>query len=214
MAGLRPPAAQSQSQPVEGEGEGELFPAPGRICAPSPPPNPAVTAAHPGTRHTTLLTAALGRRLVAAGELRDDDARTALHAAAAAHIGVEGMTAQEVTSTIDDGLRHGRQRPAACTPENSPGRDGVAAANERRPHPHGPAVRPWVRAPGAAAVPARRSPMSATAPCRPQPHVGRSPWSSQCSTNPMDGFGRNSPAGRSVVTGSGPTRPATCDAGK
>ena len=130
---------------------------------------PAVTAAHPGTRHTTLLTAALGRRLVAAGEVSDDDARTALHAAAAAHIGVEGMTAQEVTSTIDDGLRHG-----ANVPPPAPLRSHPAATASRRQSSEGRTLmdlrsaRGYVR-PGLPRCRPGRSPTSAAAPCRSQP---------------------------------------------
>ncbi len=72
----------------------------------------AVAAAQPGTRHTTLLSAActLGR-LVAGGELDDHDARSALLRAAACHVGVDGMTRSEVTDTINDGIRYGFQRP-------------------------------------------------------------------------------------------------------
>lgn len=71
-----------------------------------------VADARPGTRHTTLLTAAcaLGR-LVAGNALTEDDARTALRSAAARHVGVDAMTEQEVVRTIDDGLRYGGQRP-------------------------------------------------------------------------------------------------------
>lgn len=75
-----------------------------------------VATARPGTRHDTLLKAArtLGR-LVGGEELAEDDARSALHSAAAGHIGVEGTTPGEVHRTIDDGLRYGVRLPRRIT---------------------------------------------------------------------------------------------------
>ena len=71
-----------------------------------------VAAAQPGSRHTTLLAAAvtLGR-LVAGGELAEQDAEDALRHAAAVHVGIEGMTIREVGITVDDGLRYGARCP-------------------------------------------------------------------------------------------------------
>jgi bifunctional DNA primase/polymerase-like protein len=76
----------------------------------------AVACAQPGTRHTTLLSAActLGR-LVAGGELDDHDARSALRRAAACHVGIDGMSQREVTDTINDGIQYGSQRPRRLT---------------------------------------------------------------------------------------------------
>jgi hypothetical protein len=72
----------------------------------------AVADARTGERHRILLHAArtLGR-LVAGGELTEPAAREALLDASAAHIGVDGTTAREVTQTIDDGLAYGAGAP-------------------------------------------------------------------------------------------------------
>ncbi|NUT49507.1 MAG: DNA primase, partial [Saccharothrix sp.] len=71
-----------------------------------------VRAAPPGQRHHTLLRAA-GRlgRWVGGGELDEHQARTVLHAAAAAHEGVEGWSVREAETTIRDGLAWGKARP-------------------------------------------------------------------------------------------------------
>lgn len=75
-----------------------------------------VVTARTGTRHSTLLKAArtLGR-LVGGEELVESDARTALHTAAAGHIGIDGTTPAEVHQTIEDGLRYGIQLPRRVT---------------------------------------------------------------------------------------------------
>ncbi|MEY8042622.1 bifunctional DNA primase/polymerase [Saccharopolyspora cebuensis] len=72
----------------------------------------AVTRATTGSRHTTLLRAAvrLGR-LVGGGALDEHTARTALHAASDQHVGHDGFTAREAETTIRDGLAWGIARP-------------------------------------------------------------------------------------------------------
>ncbi|MEV6558315.1 bifunctional DNA primase/polymerase [Nocardia sp. NPDC051756] len=72
----------------------------------------AVTAAEVGTRHIILLKAArtLGR-LVGGGELTEHDARNALIAASAPHLGTAGYTAGEVVRTIDDAIAYGKRLP-------------------------------------------------------------------------------------------------------
>ncbi|MGX1778528.1 bifunctional DNA primase/polymerase [Nocardia brasiliensis] len=72
----------------------------------------AITSAHTGQRHLTLLRAAgaLGR-LVGGGELDEHDARVVLHDAARCHIGYDGFTEAEAARTIDDGLTYGARRP-------------------------------------------------------------------------------------------------------
>ncbi|MEG8184737.1 DNA primase, partial [Nocardia terpenica] len=69
------------------------------------------TAAH-HTRNRTLFRAAftLGR-LVAAGELGEHDARTALASAANHHIGHHNFTYTELHRTIDNGLTYGARYP-------------------------------------------------------------------------------------------------------
>ncbi|WP_232213019.1 bifunctional DNA primase/polymerase [Saccharomonospora saliphila] len=71
-----------------------------------------VAHARTGTRHRTLLHAAvtLGR-LVAGGELAEHDARAALHNAAATHLGHHGWTTAEAERTVTDGLAYGARRP-------------------------------------------------------------------------------------------------------
>lgn len=65
-----------------------------------------------GQRRATLLGAArtLGR-LVGGGELSLADARGALLAAAAVHIGVDAFTALEAENTVRDGLEYGTKAP-------------------------------------------------------------------------------------------------------
>ena len=76
-----------------------------------------VAAAPTGTRHTTLLRAALTLgNLVGSGELDEQTARVALAEAAAGHIGVDGCTEREVSQTITDGLEYGRGRPRILRP--------------------------------------------------------------------------------------------------
>jgi hypothetical protein len=72
----------------------------------------AVTAAEVGTRHIVLLKAArtLGR-LVGGGELTEHDARNALIAASAPHVGIAGYTTGEVMRTIDDAIAYGKRVP-------------------------------------------------------------------------------------------------------
>ncbi|MFF3228878.1 bifunctional DNA primase/polymerase [Nocardia suismassiliense] len=72
----------------------------------------AVTAAEVGTRHIILLKAArtLGR-LVGGGELTEHDARNALTAASAPHVGIAGYTTGEVERTIDDAIAYGKRLP-------------------------------------------------------------------------------------------------------
>lgn len=71
-----------------------------------------VSAAPKGQRQSTLLASArtLGR-LVGGGELDEDNARAVLLDAAAAHIGVEGMTLAEVERTVDRAIAYGKQLP-------------------------------------------------------------------------------------------------------
>jgi hypothetical protein len=70
-----------------------------------------VVHAEDGTRHDVLLRAAasLGR-LVAGGEIGDDDARVALYAAAAA-LERRGFPAWEIDRIIEDGLSWGQRHP-------------------------------------------------------------------------------------------------------
>ena len=76
-----------------------------------------VAAAQTGTRHTTLLRAALKLgNLVGSGELDEQTACVALAEAAAGHIGVDGCTEREVSQTITDGLEYGRGRPRILRP--------------------------------------------------------------------------------------------------
>ena len=76
-----------------------------------------VAAAQTGTRHTTLLRAALTLgNLVGGGELDEQTARSVLVEAAAGHIGVDGCTEREVGQTITDGLAYGRGRPRILRP--------------------------------------------------------------------------------------------------
>lgn len=71
-----------------------------------------VAAAQPGTRHTTLLHAAVVLGQLVGGEHLDvEQARAHLAAAAAGHVGIAGCTQAEVDRTVDDGIRWGRQRP-------------------------------------------------------------------------------------------------------
>jgi hypothetical protein len=76
----------------------------------------AVLAARTGERHNTLLRAAraLGR-LVAGGALDEHDARTALRAAAAVHVGQDEWTEPEAETTITAGLTYGAHRPRRIT---------------------------------------------------------------------------------------------------
>ncbi|WP_051182222.1 bifunctional DNA primase/polymerase [Nocardia vinacea] len=77
----------------------------------------AVTAAEVGTRHMILLKAArtLGR-LVGGGELTEQDARNALIAASAPHVGIAGYTTGEVVRTIDDAIAYGKRLPRRIRP--------------------------------------------------------------------------------------------------
>ena len=76
-----------------------------------------IAAAQTGTRHNTLLRAALTLgNLVGSGELDEQTARGALVEAAAGHIGVDGCTEREVSQTITDGLAYGRGRPRILRP--------------------------------------------------------------------------------------------------
>lgn len=72
----------------------------------------AVRSAVVGTRNHMLNRAAwtLGR-LVAGGELAEDDARAALEQAAAGHIGADGFTVIEAQRTIASGLAAGQREP-------------------------------------------------------------------------------------------------------
>jgi hypothetical protein len=76
----------------------------------------AVVSARVGERHNTLLRAAgaLGQ-LVAGGVLDEYDARTALRAAAAVHIGQDRWTEREADTTIAAGLTFGAARPRRIT---------------------------------------------------------------------------------------------------
>ncbi|MFG1795811.1 bifunctional DNA primase/polymerase [Nocardia sp. NPDC049149] len=66
----------------------------------------------PHTRNVTLFRAAvvLGR-LIAAGELDEQQVRATLTAAATKHIGVDGFTHDELERAITNGLAYGAQRP-------------------------------------------------------------------------------------------------------
>jgi hypothetical protein len=76
-----------------------------------------VAAAPTGTRHTTLLRAALKLgNLVGSGELDEQTAYVTLAEAAAGHIGVDGCSEREVSQTITDGLEYGRGRPRILRP--------------------------------------------------------------------------------------------------
>ncbi|MCA1196277.1 bifunctional DNA primase/polymerase, partial [Saccharopolyspora sp. 6V] len=78
----------------------------------------AVAAAVPGTRHTTLLHAAISLgTLAGAGALDVDDARNALHSAAAGHRA--DFPTHEVHRTVEDGLAYGIQRPRALLPRTA-----------------------------------------------------------------------------------------------
>jgi hypothetical protein len=71
-----------------------------------------VRQAPTGTRHSTLLTAALKLgSLVKEGVLDHDEVRDALLGAAAGHIGVEQFTLAEARRTVDDGLGYAMPRP-------------------------------------------------------------------------------------------------------
>lgn len=74
-----------------------------------------VAAAHTGTRRSTLLSAAvtLGR-LVAGGELGDDEVLATLHGAAER---LHGFPQREAERTITDGLRYGSRYPRVL-PDN------------------------------------------------------------------------------------------------
>ncbi|WP_433204711.1 bifunctional DNA primase/polymerase [Nocardia sp. CA-107356] len=61
--------------------------------------------------HTLFRSALVLGRLVAADEVSEHDARTVLTNAAAAHIGVEGFTADEAHRTVSNGFRYSRARP-------------------------------------------------------------------------------------------------------
>ncbi|MFC9434758.1 bifunctional DNA primase/polymerase [Nocardia sp. NPDC057030] len=76
----------------------------------------AVTTAEVGTRHIALLKAArtLGR-LVGGGELTEYDARNALIAASAPHVGTAGYTTGEVVRTIDDAIAYGKRLPRSIS---------------------------------------------------------------------------------------------------
>jgi hypothetical protein len=59
---------------------------------------------------------------VGGGELDEDNARDALRAAAAGHIGVDDCTVHEVTRTVADGIAYGKQLPRRITHDGSVGR--------------------------------------------------------------------------------------------
>lgn len=64
-------------------------------------------AAGPGSRHRTLLVAAIKiAGLVAAGWIAEAEARAALTIAAAGYIGVAGYTARQVERDISDGFSY------------------------------------------------------------------------------------------------------------
>lgn len=68
-----------------------------------------VTEAPTGRRNFLLFRAAASlARFVPDGMITENDIRRSLVAASARHIGVDGFTAQEVTRTIESGLRRGR----------------------------------------------------------------------------------------------------------
>ncbi|MDN5920060.1 MAG: DNA primase, partial [Pseudonocardia sp.] len=71
-----------------------------------------VARAPKGQRQFTILGSArtLGR-LVGGREVDEDTARGVLLEAATVHIGVEGMTREEVERTIDRGIAYGKQAP-------------------------------------------------------------------------------------------------------
>ncbi|GAA3357891.1 bifunctional DNA primase/polymerase [Saccharopolyspora gregorii] len=78
----------------------------------------AVAAAIPGTRHTTLLHAAISLGTLAGADVLDiDDARNALHSAASGHRA--DFPAEEVHRTVEDGLAYGIQRPRALLPRSA-----------------------------------------------------------------------------------------------
>ncbi|MFI6958486.1 bifunctional DNA primase/polymerase [Nocardia sp. NPDC050408] len=61
--------------------------------------------------HILFRSALVLGRLVAADEVSENDARTVLTDAAAAHIGVEGFTAAEAHRTVSNGFRYSHARP-------------------------------------------------------------------------------------------------------
>ncbi|WP_191094410.1 bifunctional DNA primase/polymerase [Nocardia colli] len=66
----------------------------------------------PNTRNNTVFHAAITLgRLVAGGELTEQQVRTELTAAALDHIGVDGFTHTELDRAITNGLAYGAQRP-------------------------------------------------------------------------------------------------------
>lgn len=78
----------------------------------------AVATAAPGTRHTTLLHAAISLgTLVGAQVLDYDRARTALQSAAAG-LGAD-FPAHEIHRTVEDGLAYGLQRPRTLLPRSA-----------------------------------------------------------------------------------------------
>ncbi|MBF6328440.1 bifunctional DNA primase/polymerase [Nocardia transvalensis] len=81
-----------------------------------------VKAAQFHTRNRTLFRAAftLGR-LVAAGELSEQDARAALTAAAAHHVGHHGFTQTELDRTVTNGLAYGTRYPRRLRRTTAPG---------------------------------------------------------------------------------------------
>ncbi|WP_243795065.1 bifunctional DNA primase/polymerase [Saccharopolyspora gloriosae] len=78
----------------------------------------AVAAAAPGTRHTTLLHAAISLgTLVGSGVLDEDDARSALHSAASGHH--SDFPRSEIDRTVADGLAYGVHRPRPLLPRSA-----------------------------------------------------------------------------------------------
>lgn len=77
-----------------------------------------VAHARPGTRNTTLFTAAcrLGE-LVGAAVLDQHTATAALREAAAVHHGIDGFTTAEADRAITNGLTRGRATPRHITPD-------------------------------------------------------------------------------------------------
>ncbi|WP_405165556.1 hypothetical protein OG203_10895 [Nocardia sp. NBC_01499] len=71
-----------------------------------------VANAAPRTRNATLFRAALVLgRLVAAGELTEQQVRAELTAAAVEHVGIDGFTHNELDRAITNGLAYGARRP-------------------------------------------------------------------------------------------------------
>ncbi|WP_405166447.1 bifunctional DNA primase/polymerase [Nocardia sp. NBC_01499] len=77
-----------------------------------------VANAAPRTRNATLFRAALALgRLVAAGELTEQQVRAELTTAAVKHVGIDGFTHNELDRAITNGLTYGAHRPRHLIPD-------------------------------------------------------------------------------------------------